>query len=148
MCHAYRLPLTNKLCSVSSPPISLVSVDHDEQTANEMQPVLLFLKGRYNLSPCSCYHRFLLGYLSLLSCFSVNLCQYAHLSFAHLCIWHASSEQQCIHRQEQLPLFISNDLLLADDERYTAVIACENLCLVKFSCVSVTSGGTEYEHTA
>lgn len=68
MCHIYRLSLTNKLCSMSSPPILLVSVDRDEQTVHDINAAYgLDLRDRYNLSPCCCYYRFLLGYLSLLS---------------------------------------------------------------------------------
>lgn len=40
-------------------------------------------------------------------------------------------EQQCVHRLEQLPFFTFKDFLLADDERYAAVIHCECLCTVK-----------------
>lgn len=63
------------------------------------------------------------------------------------------SEQQCVHRLEQLS-FTFKDFVLADDERYTVVIDCEHLgageAFAKLFCVcvSVILGGAEYGHTA
>lgn len=99
----------------------LVSVDRDEQTARVINAAYgLQLKGRYNLSSYSIITDFCWTACPWIPMFSVT-CADVHTChlfiYVPACLW----EQQCIHKQEQLPLFTFKDLLLADDERYAAV---------------------------
>lgn len=47
--------------------------------------------------------------------------------YLFFCVSACLLEQQCVHRLEQLTFFTFKDLVLADDERYAAVIDCEHL---------------------
>lgn len=129
MCHVYSLCLSNKHCSMSSPPI-IVGVFRLWWTDCPWYKCSLWAgSGRQvQLVLLLRYHRFLLGCLSLLSCVLCNLYWSAHLSFVHLCLCMlVRTTVRGIHRLEQLPFFTFKDLLLADDERYAAGIDCEHL---------------------